>query len=1854
VFEREAIDGGNFSEGILKMFDRDNINTSYVKDGSLPARLSIKIGSGNGGSGGGDNKDEASTKHDWDRDEHERERIRERTEGQIMREAVRKAMTHMIGGAAVLEYDGVVGGVPARGDIPQGGSFPSMKLAEQSTQATATPIGTHVITPPSGVWKAYGERCIPMLDSGCDIGVLPRPNEPNAEKGEEGEAEAVVALGAHRLILSQLWKKARPLLIRTDDAERVKLTNAGAWWRASSRTRVPQMVVDGAQGVVGGLVVDQPSPIGTVTFSEEVSKEQHGLEVDVGPKEDSPDMAAVELVDFSSMWWGKDYILRDMICFSYGQPINIERSRLAELRDVAKEVGFNELVKACAQVLSREQIVTKGGIRHTMSPSEDILYDEIGEKKGGGEIMRTESGTRGITQTKKVLSNLKHSFLEDEKDGHVQADGEEKPAKKRIGRVLSDLKRNIVESSRVISNASFHEKYEMIMTDRGILGEGINGPVRMAVHRETGKEVAVKRISMINLSEQRKQMLMSEVRIFLQVQHPNIVQLHEVYESDEDQAVLLVMELCTGRELFERLAKRQYYSELDAAHVTKQMIDACSYLHSHNICHRDLKLENWLYEDPSEDAKLKLCDFGFGQVVEPSVQLTATLGSLYYVAPEVLAGTYGLMCDMWSIGVIVYMLLSGTPPFDGKTDEEIISNVRKGKFHTSGRRWQRISEPAKHFVHSLLRKDPYERLSAAEALHHSWLREVNSKELSLKKRYRSDLGLPKEITVGQLQKSRTIDQSVVKDMRRLAINSAIKRAALALFSRLGTRDRDDKRSSDHRLGSQADVQHLLQQFKMYDENGTGKIDIDDFTHILKETLQISSQEAKQVFEIIAASFPSEEEENREPNKEGGISPNESQTPPTALEVAAQKTSKMKRDIDYGEFLTATMARRMALNTAVIREAFRLFDTEGKGFITLDGLRSLLSDEMDTTNLEEIMGQCNVDGEGMIDYNDFADLFFRDQNAAASVKAESDEDVEQAKEDQNEKHDEEEEEEKEWRGEGVKEARWVPSDEEEQTSKGNQEEECEDPGEDRYIQSDEEQLVTEDAAPYSAKSPRESSPPQNIKEPRYRNKQAGDRFAPSFSLSLAGSAEYDDIPTQAIHRVISMPSDVYDIKQLAGFHTKILRPFYANQPVSNVVMGLIRGTSLYARQAASHRLANIIYTNCGWFFIMPNPKYHQSVTTSKTLISKDGGKFRFVAWWIHTQFQQQLRHWFDRITYEGMDEDMHEQRRVHARREEDAKKWRGTRKKDQEEQRLKENRKERERKMEDEEKKRKETTQGEHVEDDDSNGPPPLMPLPVKPPRSETAGPNNKWDPKYKKERRKQQIAEEWERDPNDVGCGNPGDFQFSNVPKPEGYLHTYRDLHKEHVVMLKQLQEGVRGFLRGLFDDSFLCNSDISAGFHYPVRTQYSTLHLQVRINSGSVCREDGRGVGIGSLIGNLQADPLTYVRDERPLRYKVTENVKVSLLTAATQFKESFEYFQEVESHGGATFEVMRELAPLRYELGIPKLPTIEDKDDEDDDDTKKSKYIINLQPHENSQVAKLMHERQYIAETFGTDQTYLYPPHVSVTGFFECTEKEANQIKEMLETKALRALSDEKIHRSLSWPLCIRRSTGNLPPPPPGKMRYKNNIAPLHSSRTLSLRLERDDIEICTPQSKSQRSQPKHANSASDMTSRGERREKKLFKALGCLITPTNYVLLDVACPIVKLFAEDFAAELKTKLGINVRPKAVSHISLACGRGDEGPEVLNSIWQHYSDAWKKVLDEIPSCLVDVDIVMAKLEKDGHFDKANLEPHRFKELVRIPLEKDWAPTNVPHLARILCDDEYFRISSRVVLPPRRADVAFP
>jgi len=208
------------------------------------------------------------------------------------------------------------------------------------------------------------------------------------------------------------------------------------------------------------------------------------------------------------------------------------------------------------------------------------------------------------------------------------------------------------------------------------LGEGSYSSVFRCTHKQTGHEKAVKAVSRRLLRSVMQ--VEEEIRIMRLTDHPNIVRLHETFE--DNKCVYLVLELCNGGELFDALVDYAPLMERAAAACMQQMVRAVSYLHQNHIVHRDLKAENWLLanDGPVEKQQLKLADFGLAKRLHPGDFAKTKAGSPYYVAPEVLKGKYNDRADVWSLGVIMHMLLSGAPPFTGDGTKEVLEQVKVG------------------------------------------------------------------------------------------------------------------------------------------------------------------------------------------------------------------------------------------------------------------------------------------------------------------------------------------------------------------------------------------------------------------------------------------------------------------------------------------------------------------------------------------------------------------------------------------------------------------------------------------------------------------------------------------------------------------------------------------------------------------------------------------------------------------------------------------------------------------------------------------------------------------------------------------------------------------------------------------------------------------------------------------------------------------------------------------------------------------------------------------------------------------------------------------------------------------------
>lgn len=263
-----------------------------------------------------------------------------------------------------------------------------------------------------------------------------------------------------------------------------------------------------------------------------------------------------------------------------------------------------------------------------------------------------------------------------------------------------------------------------------VLGEGIAGKVRLITHRDTGIKRAVKRLDLtLVLTDEDMDRLLDEIKIMCCLDHPNVVCLEEVFEGENE--LFLTQELCVGGDLFDRLDKQPdfHYTEAGCARLIKQIISSVSYLHSKDIVHRDLKLENFLFQDDSNVSELKMIDFGLSKhFVEGEVQHEA-VGTPYTVAPEVILGEgYDEKCDVWGIGVIAYLLLRGETPFGGDCEgddlNEVKENILSGHVSFDDPIWHNVSDEAIGFIKSLLVLDPEKRPSASKLKDHPWLKSM--------------------------------------------------------------------------------------------------------------------------------------------------------------------------------------------------------------------------------------------------------------------------------------------------------------------------------------------------------------------------------------------------------------------------------------------------------------------------------------------------------------------------------------------------------------------------------------------------------------------------------------------------------------------------------------------------------------------------------------------------------------------------------------------------------------------------------------------------------------------------------------------------------------------------------------------------------------------------------------------------------------------------------------------------------------------------------------------------------------------------------------------------------------------------
>ncbi|KAF2306392.1 hypothetical protein GH714_017454 [Hevea brasiliensis] len=486
--------------------------------------------------------------------------------------------------------------------------------------------------------------------------------------------------------------------------------------------------------------------------------------------------------------------------------------------------------------------------------------------------------------------------------GHDHAKKDAGAAKKAPITVLTGVPKENIE-----------EKY---LVDRE-LGRGEFGVTYLCIDRDSRELLACKSISKrklrtaVDIEDVRR-----EVAIMKHLpKNSSIVSLKEACE--DDNAVHLVMELCEGGELFDRIVARGHYTERAAAAVTRTIVEVVQLCHKHGVIHRDLKPENFLFANKKENSPLKAIDFGLSIFFKPGERFSEIVGSPYYMAPEVLKRNYGPEIDIWSAGVILYILLCGVPPFWAESEQGVAQAILRGIIDFKRDPWPNISESAKSLVKQMLEPDPKHRLTAKQVLEHPWLQ--NAKKAP-------------NVPLGDVVKSR---------LKQFSMMNRFKRKALRVIA-------------DFLSIEEVEDMKRVQE-DGYDNDGIVSIENESWTQNLTPSLQSLK------FKCLLNLRKLEVGLFCWGRKNYGKS-----------ELMMVNTNG-KGTLDYEEFVAVSLHLQRMANDEHLRKAFSYFDKDGNGYIEPDELRdALMEDGADdcTSVANDIFQEVDTDKDGKISYDEF--------------------------------------------------------------------------------------------------------------------------------------------------------------------------------------------------------------------------------------------------------------------------------------------------------------------------------------------------------------------------------------------------------------------------------------------------------------------------------------------------------------------------------------------------------------------------------------------------------------------------------------------------------------------------------------------------------------------------------------------------------------------------------------------------------------------------------------------------------------------------------------------------------------------
>ena len=440
------------------------------------------------------------------------------------------------------------------------------------------------------------------------------------------------------------------------------------------------------------------------------------------------------------------------------------------------------------------------------------------------------------------------------------------------------------------------------------LGEGSFASVYRVQNKYTNVICAMKIINKsYNCSPEDEKDILNEINILRLMDHPSILKIFEFYSNKQSYSI--VTELCPGGELFQQIIDKGPFNEKYSAYIMYQLLSAVNYCHKMHIVHRDLKPENILIVSKDKDGypTIKVCDFGTSKIFEKGAVQRKLVGSSYYIAPEVLKKNYNEKCDIWSCGVIMYILLSARPPFGGNDDNDIMERVSIGKYDLESSPFDKLSSSALDLIRKCLTMDVNQRISADECLKHPWFKENKSQEMYNK------------INDGNTMKN------LIENLKRYRRTSVIQETALAYLV--------------HHFPQIKDVINSCKLFNQIDKSGDGKISKKELLKGISERYNSKTLE-KDIDEIY---------KNLDMDNNGYIG--------------------------YEEFVRAAVSKEYFVKDNVLRFAFRYFDKDDSGEITIDEVEQMFAQSIPDKKkvhdtLKAIVQEVDRNNDDKITYEEF--------------------------------------------------------------------------------------------------------------------------------------------------------------------------------------------------------------------------------------------------------------------------------------------------------------------------------------------------------------------------------------------------------------------------------------------------------------------------------------------------------------------------------------------------------------------------------------------------------------------------------------------------------------------------------------------------------------------------------------------------------------------------------------------------------------------------------------------------------------------------------------------------------------------